>query len=220
MKTIVKPALKFLCLAGFAAVLLVLFVGNCDAAEPKAPPPVADNMDDAIKLIEQKVIAATVKGDTAAASQWSQTLLAVHASRYVGPIGDLLASFKDAGKKLPDLIAVAVEIDSMTPPDSAYDSYFEQQATLHGFRGDVEKFRRSLACKKLWQAATADMAGEHKYKPNAEQRTALLQLRQWIEAGCQEGHLPANLAELLATSSQFQEALKVFRPQLRVAFAQ
>ena len=222
MKNIATFIIKGACLAGFAAVLLVLVAGNCDAAE-KTKPAAAEvldypsTMDGAIAAIEQRVIAATLKGDTAAASSWSQTLLAEHASRYVGPIGDMLASFKEAGKKLPEIIAVMAEVEAASVPENVYDSHFSQMAALAAFRGEVDRFGHFAVCDKLWRAATAEARKSYSGDPNAEQRQSLLTLRNWIDGGCKPGHLPQNMADEIAKNQVFQSCLAAYRSQLTAA---
>lgn len=220
MKTIATFIAKGVCLAGFAAILLVLFVGNCDAAEKTKPAEVLDypaTMDGAIAAIEQRVIAATLKGDTAAAGSWSQTLLAVHASRYVGPVGDMLSSFKEAGKKLPEIIAVMAEVEAASVPENAYDSYFSQMAALSAFRGEVDKFKHFTVCDKLWKAVTSEARRTYSLDISQEQRQNLLTLRTWIDGGCKPGHLPQNMADEVAKNQAFQSALAAYRSQLTAA---
>ncbi len=219
MKSILINIGKGLSLLLFSAIILCIAASACNAAEPSilkldtTSPQYTTaevTIDNAISSIEKHVITAAVKGDMDAANKWSQTLLAVHASRYVGPIGDMLASFKEASKSLPGIISAAMEVEGAEPPTSIYDSYFDKSATLFAMKGDVRMFRQALICNKLWRAAF--------YGDGVELKSDdLLVCRNWIEAGCPDGQLPTALSEVFSKNAKFQTTLKAYRSKLTAA---
>lgn len=228
MKSIITTLGKVMCLASFAAVILLVVAGNCDAQETSKTPvvkptsslqisqkPAWDNLPDmngAIAAIEQQVIRASVAGNTEEAAKWSQTLLAVHASRYVGPIGDLLSNFKDATKKAPELFMISMEIDEAVAPTRPYQVAWRSQAAVSVFKGDTRAFRKALVNQKLWEALWSweDAAPEQEKLSNDS--AALLTARNWVEVGC-----PTEVPELIkpvVQSHKFQMTLMQLRPQL------
>jgi hypothetical protein len=224
MKHITSIIGKAVCLAAFSAVILVLVAGNCDAKDT-APPAkqtaqvkdtpvlgVTLSMDNAIEIIEGRVIQAAVHGDTEGASKWSQTLLAVHASRYVGPVGDMLANFKDASKKAPELIAIAMEVEEAVTPTRSYHVSWRGAATVAVFKGDTGNFRRCLVNQKIWDALWSWEETTASKSDLSEDSEALLLARNWVEAGC-----PAQVPEKIkpvVEMHKFQMTLLQLRPQL------